>query len=71
MKLSALIKKNESRVVVKDNRTTPPTQDPGHDDRHHCHQCQSLRTGYCITQKFRPVDDIPRRCIDFRARVLL
>jgi hypothetical protein len=37
-----------------------------HDDRHHCRDCRHLSsTGYCIQQRFRPVDDIPRRCEDF------
>jgi hypothetical protein len=35
------------------------------DDRHHCRECQNLRNGYCTRQRFRPVDDIPRRCEDF------
>jgi hypothetical protein len=35
------------------------------DDRHHCRQCSNLRGSYCIKQRFRPVDDRPRRCEDF------
>jgi hypothetical protein len=36
------------------------------DDPHHCRECRHLSsTGYCIQQRFRPVDDIPRRCYDF------
>ncbi len=35
------------------------------DDRHHCRECMNLRNGYCTRQRFRPVDDIPRRCEDF------
>jgi hypothetical protein len=36
------------------------------EDRHHCRECRHLSsTGYCIQQRFRPVDDIPRRCEDF------
>jgi hypothetical protein len=38
---------------------------PDEDDRHHCYECMDLRNGYCIKQRFRPVDDIPRRCEDF------
>jgi hypothetical protein len=38
---------------------------PPPDDRHHCRECLNLRNGYCIRQRFRPVDDIPRRCEDF------
>lgn len=43
---------------------------PPQDDRHHCRECLNLRNGYCIKQQFRPVDDIPRRCEDFRAATL-
>lgn len=36
------------------------------DDRHYCRECLNLNSrGYCIKQRFRPVDDIPRRCEDF------
>jgi hypothetical protein len=38
---------------------------PDEDDRHHCRECVNLRNGYCVKQRFRPVDDIPRRCDDF------
>ena len=37
---------------------------PPPDDRHHCRECLNLRNGYCTRQRFRPVDDIPRRCED-------
>ncbi|MGZ8916178.1 MAG: hypothetical protein ACXW1Z_24115 [Methylobacter sp.] len=40
------------------------------DDRHYCRECLNLRNGYCTQQRFRPVDDIPRRCEDFRAATL-
>jgi hypothetical protein len=35
------------------------------DDRHYCRECLNLRNGYCIKKRFRPVDDLPRRCEDF------
>ncbi len=36
------------------------------DDRHHCRECLNLNSrGYCIRHRFRPVDDLPRRCEDF------
>jgi hypothetical protein len=35
------------------------------DDRYYCRECQNFRSGYCNKQRFRPVDDIPRRCDDF------
>lgn len=37
------------------------------DDRHHCRDCLFILNGYCRKQQFRPVDDIPRRCSDFRS----
>jgi hypothetical protein len=41
---------------------------PPPDDRRHCRECLNLNSrGYCIRQRFRPVDDLPRRCEDFRA----
>jgi hypothetical protein len=36
------------------------------DDRWHCSKCINLIDDYCTKQGFRPVDDIPRRCEDFR-----
>jgi hypothetical protein len=36
------------------------------DDRHFCRECLNIRNGYCTKQRFRPVDDIPRRCEDFK-----
>jgi hypothetical protein len=38
---------------------------PPPDDRYHCRECLNLRNGYCIKQRFRPVDDLPRRCENF------
>jgi hypothetical protein len=38
------------------------------DDRHYCHECRRLINGRCITQRFRPVDDMPRRCEHFSMR---
>jgi len=35
------------------------------DDRYFCFECKNLVDDYCIEQKFRPVDDIVRRCEDF------
>lgn len=37
-----------------------------HDDRHFCNSCTRLVKKYCHKHKFRPVDDIPRRCSDFQ-----
>jgi len=38
------------------------------DDRHLCHECNHLLKKRCLVQKFKPVDDIPRRCVDFTGR---
>ncbi|MGZ8190885.1 MAG: hypothetical protein ACXWTS_06605 [Methylococcaceae bacterium] len=35
------------------------------DDRRYCHDCTHLIYGRCIAQRFRPLDDIQRRCSDF------
>ncbi|MGZ8942816.1 MAG: hypothetical protein ACXW00_08630 [Methylobacter sp.] len=35
------------------------------DNRHYCRDCLNLRNGYCTRQRFRPVDDLPRRCDKF------
>jgi hypothetical protein len=52
--------KNE--IQAKQEKADAPATDG---DRHHCHECQNLRNGFCTRQRFRPVDDIPRRCEDF------
>ncbi|MGZ8194568.1 MAG: hypothetical protein ACXWTH_02975 [Methylosarcina sp.] len=37
-----------------------------YDDRQYCRECLNLNSrGYCTLQRFRPVDDLPRRCEDF------
>ena len=38
------------------------------DDRHYCHECSNLINKRCIVQRFRPVDDRPRRCSDYIGR---
>jgi hypothetical protein len=35
------------------------------DDRHFCHECNNLINKRCIVQRFRPLDDVPRRCSDY------
>lgn len=49
-------KKQGKRFVMRDDL----------DDRWYCHECINLDEGFCTKQRFRPVDDIPRRCEDFR-----
>ena len=41
------------------------------DDRHYCQKCTRLVNDRCVVQRFKPNDDVPRRCNDFVARVLL
>jgi hypothetical protein len=54
-------RKNE--MQAESEKTAEPATD---DDRHHCRECLNLNSrGYCTRQRFRPVDDIPRRCEDF------
>jgi hypothetical protein len=45
----------------------PATDSAIDDDRRHCKQCLNFRNGYCIRERCRPLDDIPRRCDGFRA----
>jgi len=37
------------------------------DDRHYCSECQKLINGRCTASptRYSPVDDIPRRCVDY------
>jgi hypothetical protein len=56
----------------KGNSPNSPDSPPSNiillfDDRHHCFECDYFGGGYCAKQKFRPVDNIPRRCRDFKS----
>lgn len=45
---------------------SPNSPDLLGEDRHYCRECLNLNSGrYCIQQRFRPVDSIPRHCKDF------
>ncbi|EIC30578.1 hypothetical protein Metal_2892 [Methylomicrobium album BG8] len=47
-------------------RSFSPELRPEIGELHHCRERRHLSSsGYCIQQRFRPVDDIPRRCEDF------
>jgi hypothetical protein len=35
------------------------------DDRHFCRECRFMKNRRCQRHGFWPVDDIPRRCVDF------
>lgn len=39
------------------------------DDRHFCRDCKHLVYHRCKAQKFRPHDDMPRRCADYVGKV--
>ncbi|OAI22741.1 hypothetical protein A1356_19050 [Methylomonas koyamae] len=39
------------------------------DDRHFCRDCIHLGDERCIRHRFRPVDDLPRRCADFLPKI--
>lgn len=64
----AFLKQHKSEIVdeLMQAKSANDTRDP-FDDRHYCHECQCLINGRCMTQRFRPVDDVPRRCADFIA----
>lgn len=36
------------------------------DDRHYCRECGFMKKGRCQQYGFRPVDNIPRRCVDYQ-----
>ncbi|MDP2904400.1 MAG: hypothetical protein Q8N96_15050 [Methylovulum sp.] len=38
------------------------------DDRHYCHECKRLVKNRCVVQRFKPTDDVVRRCPDFIGR---
>jgi hypothetical protein len=35
------------------------------DDRHYCRECDFMKNRRCLKHGFWPVDNIPRRCVDF------
>jgi hypothetical protein len=68
-KIAEIANRSESNNAVLSIIDSSPSgkilSAPDEDDRHHCHECKHLRSGYCFKQQFRPVDVIPRRCEDF------
>jgi len=54
--------------TISETESKKHDRDP-FDDRYFCHECTHLSGRRCYVQKFKPVDDIPRRCVDFTARV--
>jgi hypothetical protein len=62
----AFLKQHKAEIVDELMRAQSANDVPDpFDDRHYCHECQHLINGRCITQRFRPVDDVPRRCEHF------
>ncbi len=65
-----LFLKSHKAEIIAELRTEQANNDADtFDDRLYCHECRNLINGRCITQRFRPVDDIPRRCADYVVRV--
>jgi hypothetical protein len=63
------IKTNRSEIIEALEREQTGLYQFGQDasyDLHHCRECRRLINGRCLTQRFRPVDDLPRRCVDYK-----
>lgn len=59
---SPLSPSSNREIVSPDDISTVPG-----DDRRYCRQCLRLNsTGYCVAERFRPTDDMPRRCDQFK-----
>jgi hypothetical protein len=60
--------KNPSEIIasIKQEQSAQDTCGP-FDDRHYCHECANLIRQRCIVQKYRPLDDLPRRCSDYKS----
>lgn len=54
--------------TISESESKKHDRDP-FDDRRHCHECSHLSQKRCLAQKFKPVDDVVRRCADFAERV--
>jgi hypothetical protein len=63
---SPAVRPAQSRVITELSPNSPNSPGLLGEDRHFCRECLHLnRSGYCTRQRFRPVDDVPRRCEDF------
>ncbi len=51
------------------DRILPAKPTDSLDDRHFCRDCIHLGGERCIRHRFRPVDDLPRRCVDFLTKL--
>ena len=67
----AFLKSHKAEIVAHLKQQQAGNDADTFDDRHYCHECTRLVNGRCVVQRFKPTDDIPRRCGDFVVRVLL
>ncbi len=67
----AFLKSHKAEIVAELKQQQAGNDADTFDDRHYCHECTRLVNGRCVVQRFKPTDDIPRRCADFVVRVLL
>lgn len=60
------LKEHKARIIEELSAEQPVTFA---DDRRHCSECRNLYFGACSvspSRKFKPLDDLPRRCEDFK-----
>ncbi|WP_347986218.1 hypothetical protein [Methylomonas sp. AM2-LC] len=50
------------------DKILPPPKIDILDDRHYCRECGFMKNRRCRKHGFKPVDDIPRRCVDFLSK---
>jgi hypothetical protein len=50
------------------DKILPPPKNDLLDDRHYCRECGFMKNRRCRKHGFNPVDDIPRRCVDFQLK---
>jgi hypothetical protein len=60
---SPTVRPAQSLDIPELSPLSPLSPDLPGEDRHYCRECLNLNSSrYCTAQRFRPVDDIPRRC---------
>ena len=67
----AFLKSHKAEIVQELRQQQAVNDCDDFDDRHYCHECKRLVNSRCIAQRFKPTDDVPRRCNDFVVRVTL
>ena len=65
------LRSNKAEIIQELKQQQASNDTDTFDDRHYCHECKRLVNGRCVTQRFKPTDDVPRRCADFAARAQL